>query len=44
MAPGDSRKYGPQKVADIIRDAGGKIVGRTRLQKIGYLLELLGAR
>jgi uncharacterized protein len=30
------------KVADIIRDAGGRIVGRTRLQKISYLLELSG--
>jgi hypothetical protein len=31
-----------QKVADIVRDAGGRIVGRTRLQKISYLLELAG--
>lgn len=37
-----SRKHDTQKVADIIRDAGGRIVGRTRLQKIGYLLELAG--
>jgi hypothetical protein len=31
-----------QKVADIVRDAGGRIVGRTRLQKLAYLLELSG--
>jgi uncharacterized protein len=31
-----------QKVAAIVRDAGGKIVGRTRLQKVGYLLTVAG--
>jgi uncharacterized protein len=31
-----------EKVADIVRDAGGRIVGRTRLQKLAYLLELSG--
>lgn len=31
-----------EKVVDLIRDAGGKIVGRTRLQKIACLLELAG--
>ncbi len=31
-----------REAANIIRDAGGKIVGRTRLQKIAYLLELVG--
>jgi uncharacterized protein YwgA len=36
------RKRDTEKVAAIIRDAGGRIVGRTRLQKIGYLLELAG--
>jgi len=30
------------KVASIIADAGGKIVGRTRLQKMAYILELAG--
>lgn len=30
------------KAAAIVRDAGGKIVGRTKLQKIAYLLELAG--
>lgn len=36
------RKRDVDKVADIVRDAGGRIVGRTRLQKISYLLELAG--
>ncbi len=31
-----------QKAAEIVRDAGGRIVGRTRLQKVAYLLELAG--
>jgi uncharacterized protein YwgA len=31
-----------QKAADIVRDAGGQIVGRTRFQKVAYLLELAG--
>ena len=31
-----------KKVANIIRDAGGKIVGRTRLQKVAYLLTAAG--
>jgi uncharacterized protein len=30
------------KAANIIRDAGGKVIGRTRLQKIAFLLELTG--
>lgn len=30
------------EVTDIIRDAGGRIVGRTRLQKIAYLLTATG--
>ena len=30
------------KVAAIVRDAGGRIVGRTRLQKITYLLTVTG--
>ena len=29
-------------VADVVRDAGGRIVGRTRLQKSVYLLSLAG--
>jgi hypothetical protein len=31
-----------EKVAGIVRDAGGHIVGRTRLQKIAYLLSISG--
>lgn len=30
------------RAAQIVVDAGGKVVGRTRLQKIAYLLELAG--
>ena len=30
------------KVAAIVRDAGGRIVGRTRLQKVAYLLSIAG--
>ena len=31
-----------EKAANVIRDAGGRIVGRTRLQKVAFLLELVG--
>jgi uncharacterized protein len=31
-----------QAAAAIVRDAGGHVVGRTRLQKIAYLMELAG--
>lgn len=31
-----------KKVADVIRDAGGTLVGRTRLQKTAYILEITG--
>ena len=37
-----SAKREREKVAEIVRDAGGQIVGRTRLQKVAYLLELTG--
>ena len=37
-----NRKRDVDKVVAIVRDAGGKLVGRTRLQKIGYLLERSG--
>ena len=37
-----SDKPDRQKAAEIVRDAGGEIVGRTRLQKVGYLLDLAG--
>jgi uncharacterized protein YwgA len=30
------------KAAAIVRDAGGRVVGRTRLQKIAYLLSIVG--
>ena len=33
---------GALKVAAIIRDSGGEIVGRTRLQKVAYLLTEVG--
>ena len=31
-----------QAAARIVSDAGGSLIGRTRLQKIAYLLELSG--
>jgi uncharacterized protein YwgA len=31
-----------QRAAEIVRDAGGQIVGRTRLQKIAFILEAAG--
>ena len=31
-----------KKAADIVRDAGGMIVGRIRLQKLAYLLTATG--
>jgi hypothetical protein len=42
MPKSNEQKSDLEKVADIIRDAGGRIVGRTRLQKLAYLLELSG--
>jgi hypothetical protein len=33
---------GPRRVAKIVKLAGGEIVGSTRLQKIGCLLDLVG--
>jgi hypothetical protein len=42
MAQSHEQKSDIQKIADIIRDAGGRIVGRTRLQKLAYLMELSG--
>ena len=32
----------PDLVVAIVRDAGGEIIGRTRLQKIAYLLDVVG--
>jgi len=34
--------YEWDRAANIVRDAGGKITGRTKLQKIAYLLSLAG--
>jgi uncharacterized protein len=31
-----------ERAAEIVHDAGGRIVGRTRFQKLAYLLELAG--
>ena len=31
-----------EKAAKIIRSAGGEVIGRTRLQKLAYLLEITG--
>ena len=31
-----------RKAADVVRDAGGRVVGRTRFQKTAYFLELAG--
>jgi uncharacterized protein YwgA len=31
-----------QRAAEIVKDAGGRLVGRTKLQKVAYLLELAG--
>ena len=31
-----------RQAADLIRDAGGQVVGRTRLQKMAYFLEAAG--
>lgn len=31
-----------QRIAKVVRDAGGKVVGRTRLQKLVYLLSYAG--
>lgn len=42
MPRGVERKRDVDKVTDIICAAGGEIVGRTRLQKVAYLLELAG--
>lgn len=35
-------KNDAQKVRKIVHDAGGRIVGRTRLQKIAFFLDLAG--
>lgn len=42
MAQETNQKSDTQKVVDLVKDAGGRIVGRTRLQKIAYILEAAG--
>lgn len=42
MSGQPERKSDAEKAVDIVRDAGGELVGRTRLQKTAYLLELAG--
>ena len=37
-----NHKSDAENAADIVRDAGGEVVGRTRLQKMAYLLEISG--
>lgn len=40
--PQSRRREQFERVAQILRDAGGEIVGRTKLQKTAYLLSLAG--
>lgn len=42
MRTSDKNINGTDKVLCIVSAAGGRVVGRTRLQKIAYLLELTG--
>lgn len=42
MSKNHVSKSDVDKAADVVRDAQGEIVGRTRLQKIAYLFELMG--
>ena len=35
-------KNNAEKAVGIVRDAGGEVVGKTRLQKMAYLLEITG--
>ena len=42
MSLKSERKRRVNDALEIVRDAGGKVVGRTRLQKTAYLLELAG--
>jgi uncharacterized protein YwgA len=38
----NSLESGAEKAAQIILDAGGELVGKTRLQKVAYILEITG--
>lgn len=42
MPPIEHGKLGSERVAEIIRDAGGEFTGWVRLHKTAYLLELCG--
>jgi uncharacterized protein YwgA len=42
MQKNSEYRHDVEKAADIIRDAGGQVTGRTRLQKMAYLLEISG--
>lgn len=42
MSRANEPKSDAQKIRNLVRDAGGRIVGRTRLQKTAYILELAG--
>jgi uncharacterized protein YwgA len=42
MSRTNEPKSDVQKMRNLVRDAGGRIVGRTRLQKTAYILELAG--
>ncbi|OSM00189.1 hypothetical protein [Magnetofaba australis] len=42
MSPTGEFKSSARKAQQIVADAGGEVVGRTRLQKMGYILELAG--
>jgi len=42
MPAGIEERIIAEDAARIVRDAGGVVVGRTRLQKIAYLLEIAG--
>lgn len=42
MAQESNAKRDYQKVARIVEDCGGEVVGRTKLQKVAYLLEATG--
>jgi len=35
-------KSNAEKAVGVVRDAGGEVVGKTRLQKMAYLLEITG--
>lgn len=42
MLKGIEQKPALDWVVEVVRDSGGRVVGRTRLQKIAYLFEITG--